>query len=58
MSHSYVVTGGCAAAVRRFLTAGIPGAIVNLTSRPATRAVPGSPQEQRPTGGHARATRG
>ncbi|MEU1384717.1 MULTISPECIES: SDR family oxidoreductase [unclassified Nonomuraea] len=33
---------GCAVAVRRFLAAGTPGAIVNVTSHQATRAVPGS----------------
>ncbi|MGI5283527.1 SDR family NAD(P)-dependent oxidoreductase [Nonomuraea polychroma] len=33
---------GCATAVRHFLAAGIPGAIVNVTSHQATRAVPGS----------------
>ncbi|MEV1178649.1 SDR family oxidoreductase [Nonomuraea sp. NPDC049784] len=33
---------GCATAVRHFLAAGTPGAIVNITSHQATRAVPGS----------------
>uniref|UniRef100_A0A1M4E1V6 3-oxoacyl-[acyl-carrier protein] reductase n=1 Tax=Nonomuraea gerenzanensis TaxID=93944 RepID=A0A1M4E1V6_9ACTN len=33
---------GCATAVRHFLEAGTPGAIVNVTSHQATRAVPGS----------------
>ncbi|NRQ38393.1 SDR family oxidoreductase [Nonomuraea sp. NN258] len=33
---------GCATAVRAFLAAGTPGAIVNLTSHQAARAVPGS----------------
>ncbi|MBF8192908.1 SDR family oxidoreductase [Nonomuraea sp. K274] len=33
---------GCATAVRHFLAAGTPGAIVNVTSHQATRAVPGS----------------
>jgi NAD(P)-dependent dehydrogenase (short-subunit alcohol dehydrogenase family) len=33
---------GCATAVRCFLAAGAPGAIVNVTSHQATRAVPGS----------------
>ncbi|MGW4790934.1 SDR family NAD(P)-dependent oxidoreductase [Nonomuraea sp. NPDC004297] len=33
---------GCATAVRHFLDAGTPGAIVNVTSHQATRAVPGS----------------
>ncbi|MFG1702797.1 SDR family NAD(P)-dependent oxidoreductase [Nonomuraea sp. M3C6] len=33
---------GCATAVRHFLEAGTPGAIVNITSHQATRAVPGS----------------
>ncbi|MEU7853482.1 SDR family oxidoreductase [Nonomuraea sp. NPDC049141] len=33
---------GCATAVRRFLKAGTPGAIVNITSHQARRAVPGS----------------
>lgn len=33
---------GCATAVRHFLAAGAPGAIVNVTSHQATRAVPGS----------------
>ncbi|WP_345575577.1 SDR family oxidoreductase [Nonomuraea rosea] len=33
---------GCAVAVRHFLAAGTPGAIVNITSHQATRAVPGS----------------
>ncbi|MGN9838436.1 SDR family NAD(P)-dependent oxidoreductase [Nonomuraea sp. H19] len=33
---------GCATAVRRFLAASTPGAIVNITSHQATRAVPGS----------------
>ncbi|MDP4504858.1 SDR family NAD(P)-dependent oxidoreductase [Nonomuraea turcica] len=33
---------GCATAVRCFLDAGTPGAIVNVTSHQATRAVPGS----------------
>jgi NAD(P)-dependent dehydrogenase (short-subunit alcohol dehydrogenase family) len=32
---------GCATAVRRFLTAGIPGSIVNVSSHQALRAVPG-----------------
>ncbi|MEV4113203.1 SDR family oxidoreductase [Nonomuraea sp. NPDC049695] len=32
---------GCATAVRHFLAAGTPGAIVNITSHQATRAVPG-----------------
>lgn len=32
---------GCAAAVRRFLAAGTPGAIVNLSSHQAVRPVPG-----------------
>ncbi|MEW9552486.1 SDR family NAD(P)-dependent oxidoreductase [Nonomuraea sp. NPDC050783] len=32
---------GCAVAVRRFLAAGTPGAIVNLSSHQARRAVPG-----------------
>ncbi|TDC05138.1 SDR family oxidoreductase [Nonomuraea longispora] len=32
---------GCATAVRHFLDAGTPGAIVNVTSHQATRAVPG-----------------
>ncbi|WP_067485755.1 SDR family NAD(P)-dependent oxidoreductase [Actinomadura hibisca] len=32
---------GCATAVRRFLAAGTPGAIVNVTSHQAQRAVPG-----------------
>ena len=32
---------GCATAVRRFLTAGTPGAIVNVSSHQARRAVPG-----------------
>lgn len=33
---------GCATAVRHFLAAGTPGAIVNVTSHQATRPVPGS----------------
>ncbi|MGW0804887.1 SDR family NAD(P)-dependent oxidoreductase [Nonomuraea sp. NPDC002799] len=33
---------GCATAVRHFLAAGTPGAIVNITSHQATRPVPGS----------------
>ncbi|NUR92090.1 MAG: SDR family oxidoreductase [Nonomuraea sp.] len=33
---------GCATAVRHFLGAGTPGAVVNVTSHQATRAVPGS----------------
>jgi len=33
---------GCAAAVRHFLSAGTPGAIVNVTSHQAARPVPGS----------------
>jgi NAD(P)-dependent dehydrogenase (short-subunit alcohol dehydrogenase family) len=33
---------GCATAVRRFLTAGFPGAIVNVSSHQARQAVPGS----------------
>ncbi len=33
---------GCATAVRRFLAAGTPGAIVNVSSHQAQRAVPGS----------------
>ncbi|MEV0159754.1 SDR family NAD(P)-dependent oxidoreductase [Nonomuraea fuscirosea] len=33
---------GCATAVRHFMAAGTPGAIVNVTSHQATRAVPGS----------------
>jgi NAD(P)-dependent dehydrogenase (short-subunit alcohol dehydrogenase family) len=33
---------GCAVAVRRFLAAGTPGAIVNVTSHQARQAVPGS----------------
>ncbi|MFB4279058.1 MULTISPECIES: SDR family NAD(P)-dependent oxidoreductase [unclassified Nonomuraea] len=33
---------GCATAVRHFLASGTPGAIVNVTSHQATRAVPGS----------------
>lgn len=33
---------GCAAAIRRFLAAGSGGAIVNVSSHQATRAVPGS----------------
>jgi NAD(P)-dependent dehydrogenase (short-subunit alcohol dehydrogenase family) len=33
---------GCATAVRAFLAAGTPGAIVNVTSHQAARAVPGS----------------
>jgi NAD(P)-dependent dehydrogenase (short-subunit alcohol dehydrogenase family) len=33
---------GCATAVRHFLASGTPGAIVNITSHQATRAVPGS----------------
>ncbi|MGW6503773.1 SDR family NAD(P)-dependent oxidoreductase [Nonomuraea angiospora] len=33
---------GCATAVRHFLAAGTPGAVVNVTSHQATRAVPGS----------------
>ncbi|MEU6742208.1 SDR family NAD(P)-dependent oxidoreductase [Streptosporangium sandarakinum] len=32
---------GCATAIRRFLAAGTPGAIVNLSSHQARRAVPG-----------------
>jgi NAD(P)-dependent dehydrogenase (short-subunit alcohol dehydrogenase family) len=33
---------GCATAIRRFLEAGTPGAIVNVTSHQAQRAVPGA----------------
>jgi NAD(P)-dependent dehydrogenase (short-subunit alcohol dehydrogenase family) len=33
---------GCATAIRRFLDAGTPGAIVNVTSHQAQRAVPGA----------------
>jgi NAD(P)-dependent dehydrogenase (short-subunit alcohol dehydrogenase family) len=33
---------GCAAAIRRFLAAGTPGAIVNVSSHQAQRAVPGA----------------
>ncbi|PXX59714.1 NAD(P)-dependent dehydrogenase (short-subunit alcohol dehydrogenase family) [Nocardia tenerifensis] len=33
---------GCTTAVRRFLDAGVPGAIVNVTSHQAQRAVPGA----------------
>ncbi|PZG12772.1 SDR family NAD(P)-dependent oxidoreductase [Nonomuraea aridisoli] len=33
---------GCATAVRHFLTVGRPGAVVNITSHQAARAVPGS----------------
>jgi NAD(P)-dependent dehydrogenase (short-subunit alcohol dehydrogenase family) len=33
---------GCATAVRRFLAAGTPGAIVNVSSHQAQRAVPGA----------------
>jgi NAD(P)-dependent dehydrogenase (short-subunit alcohol dehydrogenase family) len=33
---------GCATAIRRFLAAGTPGAIVNVSSHQAQRAVPGS----------------
>ena len=33
---------GCAVAVRRFLAAGSPGAIVNVSSHQAQRAVPGA----------------
>jgi NAD(P)-dependent dehydrogenase (short-subunit alcohol dehydrogenase family) len=33
---------GCLVAVRRFLAAGVPGAIVNLSSHQAVRPVPGS----------------
>ncbi|MEW9530495.1 SDR family NAD(P)-dependent oxidoreductase [Microbispora sp. NPDC049125] len=32
---------GCATAIRRFLAAGTPGAVVNVTSHQARRAVPG-----------------
>lgn len=38
--HPAVV--GCATAVRRFLAAGSPGAIVNISSHQAQRAVPGA----------------
>jgi len=33
---------GCAVAVRRFLAAGSPGAVVNVSSHQAQRAVPGA----------------
>jgi NAD(P)-dependent dehydrogenase (short-subunit alcohol dehydrogenase family) len=33
---------GCATAIRRFLAAGTPGAIVNVSSHQASRAVPGA----------------
>ncbi|GGO69004.1 SDR family NAD(P)-dependent oxidoreductase [Nonomuraea cavernae] len=37
-----LAVAGCATAVRRFLAAGTPGAIVNVTSHQARRPVPGS----------------
>jgi NAD(P)-dependent dehydrogenase (short-subunit alcohol dehydrogenase family) len=42
MSNLGLAVTGCSVAVRRFLAAGSPGAIVNVSSHQAQRAVPGA----------------